>query len=236
MQGWTSRFLFATLDGTISGWAPGLNRNQATLAVDNSSSGAVYTGLAITSRASGNRLYAVNMAKGVVEIYDATFTPVSLPNAFTDPSIPAGFTPFGIRDISGLVYVTYASTNGGPGGFVDKYTEDGVLVNQKPLIQGGPLNQPWGITAAPPNFGPLSNTLLIGNNTNQGTINAFDAFTGQFVGRVKDTSGKAIVINQLWGIDFGDGLGANGPTRRLFFAAGPGNNLAGTFGSIVFKP
>jgi hypothetical protein len=81
----------------------------------------------------------------------------------------------------------------------------------------------------------LSNTLLIGNNTNRGTINAFDAFTGQFAGTVKDTSGKAIVINQLWGIDFGDGLGANGPTRRLFFAAGPGNNLAGTFGSIVFK-
>ena len=236
VQGWTSRFLFVTLDGTISGWAPGLNRNQATLAVDNSLHGAVYTGLAITNRASGNRLYAANMAKGTVEIYDSKFRPVSLPNAFTDPSIPTGFAPFGIRDINGLVYVTYASTNGGTGGFVDKYTEDGLLVNQKPLIQGGPLNQPWGIAAAPPNFGPLSNTLLIANNTNQGTINAFDAFTGKFVGRVKDTSGKAIVINQLWGIDFGDGLGANGPTRRLFFAAGPGNNLAGLFGSIVFKP
>jgi uncharacterized protein (TIGR03118 family) len=232
VQGWPSIFLFATLDGTISGWAPQSNRNEAILAVDNSANKAVYTGLAITSRASGNLLYAADEANGNVDMYDANFNFVK---SFTDTTLPVGFAPFGISDINGLVYVTYADVSGGSGGFVDQFTEDGTpLVGGKPLIQGAPLNQPWGIAAAPANFGPLSNTLLISNNTNFGTINAFNATTGKFVGTVKDTTGKPIRIDQLWGIGFGDGLGKNGSPRQLFFASGPANNLAGTFGVIVF--
>lgn len=103
------------------------------------------------------------------------------------------------------------------------------------LAQGGPLNQPWGFTVAPKNFGPLSNTLLVSNNTNSGTINGFDIATGDFVGTIRDSSGKLIHIDQLWGIEFGDGLGINGRTNQLFFTAGPSNNLAGTFGVITFE-
>ena len=231
VQGWASVFLFSTLDGTISGWAPQSNRNEAILAVDNSTNKAVYTGLAITSRATGNLLYAADEANGKVDMYDANFNFVK---SFTDSSLPAGFAPFGISDINGLLYVTFADVSGGSGGFVDQFTEDGVLVNGKSLIQGPPLNQPWGIAAAPANFGPLSNTLLISNNTNSGTINAFNPTTGKFVGTMKDTSGKAIRIDQLWGIGFGDGAGKNGARNQLFFTAGPSNNLAGTFGKIVF--
>jgi uncharacterized protein (TIGR03118 family) len=164
-------------------------------------------------------------------MYDANFTFVK---SFTDTTLPAGFAPFGIADIGGLVYVTFASTTGGSGGFVDQFTEDGTLVGGKSLIQGAPLNQPWGIAAAPTNFGPLSNTLLISNNTNSGIINAFNVTTGKFVGTVKDTSGTVIHIDQLWAIGFGDGAGKNGANNQLFFTAGPGNNLAGTLGKIVF--
>jgi uncharacterized protein (TIGR03118 family) len=231
--GWPSIFLFATLDGTISGWTFQTNLNQAVLAVDNSASKSVYTGLAITNKTSGNFLYAADMANNKVDMYDANFT---LVKSFTDPTIPAGFAPFGIRDINGLVYVTYASVSGGSGGFVDQFTEGGKLVDGKSLISGAPLNQPWGIAAAPPNFGPLSNTLLISNNlTGSGDINAFNPTTGQFVGRIKDTNGKVILVDQLWAIDFGDGTGSNGPTNELFFTAGPSNNLAGTFGAIRFQ-
>jgi uncharacterized protein (TIGR03118 family) len=234
VEGCASVFLFATLDGTISGWAPQSNFNQAILAVDNSSKGAVYTGLAITNRPKGNLLYAADMAHNKVDVYNATFQFVK---SFTDSTLPAGFSVFGIRDINGLVYVTFASITGGSGGFVEQFREDGTPVSPgKPLIQGAPLNQPWGIAGAPSNFGPLSNTLLISNNTNHGTIHGFDPFTGQFVGTVKDDQGQPIEIDQLWGIDFGDGMGANGGVNQLFFAAGPSNNLAGTFGSIVFKP
>ena len=232
VQGWPAIFLWATLDGTISGWAPQSNFNQAIQAVDNSASKASYTGLAITNKTSGNFLYAADIANNKVDVYDGNF---SFVKSFTDSKLPAGFAPFGIQDINGLVYVAFASVSGGSGGFIDVFTEAGVLVNGKPLIEGAPLNQPWGIAAAPPNFGPLSNTLLVSNNLNvDGTINAFDAFSGKFVGRIKDTTGKPILIDQLWGIGFGDGTGANGATNQLFFTAGPSNNFAGTLGAISF--
>ena len=233
--GWASIFLFATLDGTISGWAPQTNLNQAIVApLKNQPKGASYTGLAITNKTSGNFLYAADLANSQVEIFDANFNFVK---AFTDSTLPTDFAPFGVRDINGIVYVTFASVSGASGGFVEQFLEDGSPVHPgKPLIHGAPLNQPWGIAAAPGNFGPLSNTLLISNNTNTGTINAFDPASGQFVGTVRNEDGKAIVIDQLWGIDFGDGLGKNGTANHLYFAAGPANNLAGTFGVIVFKP
>jgi len=230
VQGWPSVFLFATLDGTISGWAPQSNFNQAIVAVNNSSAKSVYTGLAITNKTSGNVLFAADMANNKVDIYDASFNFVK---SFTDATLPTGFAPFGIQDLNGLVYVTFASTAGASGGFVDVFTEAGEFVNT--LIQGTPLNQPWGIAAAPRNFGPLSNTLLISNNTNEGTISGFDSVTGKFVGTIKDGTGKAIRIDQLWGIEFGGGSPSNGATNQLFFTAGPSNNLAGTFGLIAFK-
>jgi uncharacterized protein (TIGR03118 family) len=238
VQGWPSVFLFATLDGTISGWAPQSNFNAAVVAVNTSSnaSPAMYTGLAITNKPSGNFLYAADEANNKVDVYDGNF---SLVTSFTDTTLPAGFAPFGIRDINGLVYVTFASVSGGNGGFVDVFSEDGTPVTPgEHLLQGAPLNQPWGIAAAPGHFGPLSNTLLISNNTNSGSINAFDPLTKKFVGAIKDTDGNIIRIDQLWGIDFGDGTkgGENGGINQMFFTAGPSNNLAGTFGTIVFKP
>jgi uncharacterized protein (TIGR03118 family) len=228
--GWNSFFLFATLDGTISGWAPQTNHNDAVIAVNNSAAGANYTGLAVTNRPSGNLLYAANLAKNVVEVYDGSF---NLVNSFTDTALPAGYAPFGIQDINGLVYVAFAQTDGAPGGYIDIFREDGTFV--KTLAQGPPLNQPWGFAAAPKNFGPLSNTLLVSNNTNSGTINAFNLETGQFVGTVRDTNGKHIAIDQLWGIEFGGGAASNGRTNQLFFTSCPYNNLAGTFGVINLK-
>lgn len=230
VQGWPALFLFATLDGTISGWTFKANSNQAIIAVDNGKAGAVYTGLAISS--AQNMIYAANMAAGTVEVYDGNFNLVTTPGGFTDPNIPSGFAPFGINDLNGEVYVTYAATDGGPGGFVDKYTEAGVLVNGKSLISGGLLNQPWGVALAPKNFGSLSNTILVSNNTNTGTINAFND-QGAFIGTVRDSSGKPIVINQLWAIVFGGGNSTNGAINDLFFTAGPGNNNAGTYGVIT---
>jgi uncharacterized protein (TIGR03118 family) len=230
VQGWQTFFIFATFDGTISAWAPGLSQFEAQIAVDNSSSKASYTGLAVTNKPSGNFLFAADNANNQVNIYDGTF---ALKGMFAaDPSIPSGFSVFGIRDINGTVYVSFAANNGGPEGFIDAYREDGTLI--RTLAQGFPLNQPWGFALAPRNFGPLSNTLLVSNNTNAGTINAFN-FQGQFVGRVKDTTGKAILIDQLWSIDFGGGNSTNGAANALFFTAGPHNNLAGTLGMIVPK-
>ena len=231
VQGWSSFFIFATLDGTISGWAPQSNPNASIIAVNNWAAGASYTALAITNRPSGNLLYAANLPNNVVEVYDGNF---NLVNTFTDPTLPAGYGPFGIADINGLVYVTFGLISTAPSGQIDVFQEDGTFV--KVLAQGPPLNQPYGLAVAPSNFGPLSNTLLVGNNLNYpGTISGFNLETGQFVGTLKDKNGKNIAIDQLWGIAFGGGTANNGKTNQLFFAAGPYNNLAGTFGVIGFK-
>jgi uncharacterized protein (TIGR03118 family) len=230
VQGWPTFFIFDTLDGTISAWAPGLTLFDAAIAVDNSKSKASYTALAVTNKPSGNFLFAADNANNRVDIYDGSFTHKG--TFAPDPAIPADFSVFGIRDIDGKVFVSFASSSGGSGGFIDVYKEDGTLVG--PFAKGAPLNQPWGFAAAPSNFGPLSNTLLVSNNTNNGAIHAFNA-QGQLVGTIKDATGAVIQIDQLWAIDFGGGNPTNGGTNRLFFTAGPHNNVVGTFGSIVFK-
>ncbi len=242
VPGSPAAFLFATLDGTISGWTPESNFNQATLVVDTTANKnphpAVYTGLAITNNKSGNFLFAADMANGKVDVFDGTFTPITpAAGAFSDPSLPSDFVPFGIQDINGLVYVTFASASEGSGGFVEVFKEDGTPAPgvPRPLIHGRPLNQPWGVAIAPGNFGRLSNTLLISNNTDHGTINGFNATTGKFVDAVEDGHGRPIFIDQLWGISFGDGLGKNGAVNQLFFTAGPANNMAGTFGIITIR-
>ena len=223
---WTSAFLFATLDGTISGWSH-FDPNNALIGVNNSASGAIYTGLAITSHSSGNLLYAADFWNNKVDVYNGTFNFVM---SFTDTSLPPGFAPFGIQDIGGQVYVAFAATAGGAGGYIDIFNEDGTFV--KTLIKTKHLNQPWGIAMAPSDFGVLSNTLLISNNTNGGIINGFNPTTGAYVGTIKNSLGKNIVINQLWGIEFGGGSSSNGNTYQLFYTAGPKNNLNGIFGVI----
>jgi uncharacterized protein (TIGR03118 family) len=232
IQGTSAVFIFATMDGTISAWVPGVNSNLALIAVDNSASKAMYTGLAITSKPSGNFLYAADNTNNHIDMFDGNF---NLVKSFGDPNIPSNFSVFGIQDINGVVYVTYAIPNVGAGGFIDLFKEDGTFV--KTLIQGQPLNQAWGIAAAPGNFGPLSNTLLVSNNSVNGTINAFDPTTGKFVGTIKDENGKPIVLNNLWAIVFGGGKSTNGATNELFVTVGQGigtNELAGTLAKIVF--
>jgi uncharacterized protein (TIGR03118 family) len=227
IDGWTSAFMFATLDGTISGWSH-FDPNNALIGVNNSASGSVYTGLAVTSHASGNYVYAADFANGKIDMYDGNFNFVM---SFTDPSIPATFTPFNVQDINGQLYVAYAAIDENvKGGYIDIFNEDGTLV--KTLIKGKPLDQAWGFAMAPSDFGVLSNTLLISNNTNSGTINGFNPTTGAFVGTIKDSAGKPIHINQLWGIEFGGGSSENGNADQLFYTAGPKNNAAGIFGVI----
>jgi uncharacterized protein (TIGR03118 family) len=220
---WTSLFLFATLDGTISGWSS-FEPSTALIAVR--SAGSVYTGLAITSRVSGNFLYAADSANNRVDVYDGNF---NLVKSFTDSTVPAGFAPFGIQDIGGQVYVTFASQTGGGGGLIDIFDESGNFV--KRLVQSKVLNQPWGMAVAPAQYGALSGALLVSNNTSTGTINAFNLSTGKFIGTLKNSLGSPITINGLWGIEFGGGSALNGKTTQLFFTAGP-SDTNGFFGVL----
>src|SRR5229473_6965222 len=163
----TAIFLFDTLDGTISGWAPGVDGTHALIAVDRSKNGAVYTGLAITSGPSGDFLYAAdNGPNSTIDVFDKNF---KLVNSFTDPAIKGGFAPYGIQTIGGHLWVTFGG-NKSAAGFVDEFDTAGNVL----LRITGPLHSPWGLAMAPADFGPFSSTLLIANNVPDGRINAFD--------------------------------------------------------------
>jgi uncharacterized protein (TIGR03118 family) len=227
-------FIFDTLDGTISGWNPGVDPTNAVIAVDRSSSGAVYTGLAITSDASGDFLYATdNGPNSRIDVFDNNFTWV---RSFTDPDIPGGLAPYGIQNINGNLWVTFGGntkSRAGGTGFVDEFDAAGNVI----LRIGGnaPLHSPWGLAMAPANFGPFSNSLLVANNIPDGRIDAFDPSTGAFLGTLRDAAGKAIVINQIWALQFGNG-GNGGRPNQLFFTAGPNNYANGAFGVITVAP
>jgi uncharacterized protein (TIGR03118 family) len=228
IDSWVSAFLFDTLDGTIQGWS---DFEPSTTLIAVTTAGASYTGLAITSHASGNTLYAADDANNKVDMYNGNF---ELTGSFTDATIPAGFSVFGIQDINETLYVTFAATNGGPGGYIDTFTEAGVFL--KRFASGAPLNQPWGVALAPAkNFGTFSGALLVSNNSNQGTVVGYNVTTGKSLGALKSSSGKALSMSGIWGIEFGGGTTANGKTNQLFYTAGP-NDTNGYFGVINFHP
>jgi uncharacterized protein (TIGR03118 family) len=231
------RFAFASEAGTISSWSGGTSA-----VAQFTSSTAVYKGLALGVSGVNTQLYATDFHNNRIDVFSNTFGQVSLgAGAFTDPTLPTGYAPFGIQNINGKLYVSYALQDGsahddvaGPGnGFVDVYNTDGSLVGR--LISNGPLNSPWGLALAPSNFGQFSGDLLVGN-FGDGTINAFDPTTGAFLGTLDDPNGNPIVIEGLWGLLFGNG-GNGGATDQLFFSAGiPGPDHIedhGLFGDIT---
>lgn len=237
-----ARFIFASEDGTISGFK---GDTLAILAVDNSASGAVYKGLAIASTTTGDFLYATNFHAGTVDVFDSDFHPV-IPGAFTDPTLPNGYAPFGIRNLGEVIYVTYALQDADkhddvPGqghGYVDAFDPAGTLLRR--VASKGQLNSPWGLAFAPADFGTFSNDLLIGN-FGDGGIHAFDPTrstgTGEFQSRgpLHSADGPPLAIDGLWSLAFGNG-GNAGPTTTLFFTAGPIGEQHGLFGSLDLVP
>jgi len=193
-----SVFLFCSLDGTISGWSPGVNQTTSVIAVNHHGT-ASYTGLAIATVGTKTFLYAANAAQNRVEIYDSSF---HLTKTFTDATL-TGMKVYNVQAIKGKIYVTFNSTAGG--GAVDVFGTAGKLL-QSISKNGatGPLQAPWGVALAPADFGRLSNLLLVGNVSN-GRINAFNVTTGKFVAALKDTTNKIFAVPGLWAITFGGG-------------------------------
>lgn len=231
-----ARFVFATEQGVIAAWSPTVDATHALRMVDRSSTGTSYKGLAISANGSRQLLYAADFHHARVDVFDQDFHPVALTGTFTDPRLPAGFAPFGIQAIGGDIYVTYAKQDAakedevaGPGlGVVDVYTPNGDFIRR--IAAGGALDAPWGIALAPAGFGEFSNQLLVGN-FGDGRINAFSPTTGTALGTLRDTAGKPIRIDGLWGMQFGNGL-ANQPVNTLFFAAGPADESHGLYGRL----
>ncbi len=256
-----ARFLVAAEDGTISAWAPGLDDKPlttsvvpmasivlpklnvvsdhfeyATVVVDDADEGAVYKGLALAETKSGPRLYATDFHNGHVNMYDENFEDLDISGAFTDPVLPAGYAPFGIRNLEGSLYVTYAKQDaqamddvkGLGNGYVDQFDFDGKLIAR--IAAKGDLDSPWGLAIAPKEFGALAGDLLVGQ-FGSGKILAYNLSTFKFDGALRTGNDKPITIDGLWSIDFGNGREA-GDRDWLYFTAGPGDESHGLFGYI----
>ena len=230
-----SRFLFATTEGKIYGW-----NGVGTVSIEAAeTNGAIYLGLAIGSSGGANYLYAANFLAGTVDVFDKDFQLTTLAGDFTDPGLPGGYSPFGIQNLDGKIYVAYAKQNddgdeevAGEGfGYVDAFATDGTFIGR--VASAGELNAPWGLALAPSNFGRFSGDLLVGN-FGDGRIHAFGMGENGWEERgvIKGTDHRPITIDGLWGIGFGNGANA-GPTNTLFFAAGPEDETHGLFGSIT---
>ena len=237
-----SRFLFAAEDGTITGWNPVVSATVAITGVDRSGVRAVYKGLALAQVGDQPFLYATNFRVGMVEMFDAGF---HLVGSFTDAALAATcpfpgqcFAPFGIVNLGNKLYVTFAlqdaahhdDAHGPARGFVDIFDTQGNLLSR--FAQRGHLNSPWGVALAPSDFGEFSGDILIGN-FGDGSINAYDAQSGTYRGTLAERPGRAIAIDGLWALAFGNDSPNNGAHNELFFTAGPNGESDGLFGKIA---
>ena len=240
-------FFFSTLDGTISGWNGKLGTagSIAQIVVNNSSTGAAYTGLALLNTAGASFLLAPNFSAGTVDVYNSTYQPAKLAGAFTDPNLPTGYFPYAIHILGTQVFVTYAQHASAtppfhelvsPGaGIVDIFDTTGTFVSR--AVSGGNLNAPWGVAFAPASFGIYSNDLLIGN-FGDGKINVYDPKTFSYIGQLMDTNGNSLVYASLWDLLTGGttvtGTTAvsGGSTSSVYFSAGLTGEKHGLFAAI----
>lgn len=234
----SATFLFATEDGTISGWNPTVDPTHAVLVVDNSGNDAVYKGLTLATTDSGQKLlFASDFHNGMVDVFDQNFQKV---NSFTDSSLPEGYAPFNVQVLNGHLFVTFALQNAakhddvaGPGnGFVDEFDLNGHLLHQ--VAANGPLNSPWGLDIAPASFGQFAGDLLVGN-FGDGTINVFDPNTDAFLGKLEGADGQPIQNDGLWALINGNG-GNGGDPNKVYFTAGLNGEADGLFGSLTPLP
>ena len=235
-----ARFIFATEQGNLAGWAPNVDLTHAVFVPKGprTRTRPYIHGLALSGNGTTHLLYAANFLQRRIDVFDGTFTKVALPaGRFRDPFLPATFAPFGIQAINGDIYVTYAKqAEGGeeevqgPGlGFVNVFDPEGRLLRR--VATRGVLNAPWGLALAPESFGKFGGALLVGN-LGDGTINAFAPRSGALLGSLRDSAGNKLRIDGLWGLQFGNGILAQ-KTNQLFYAAGPNDEEDGVYGVII---
>jgi uncharacterized protein (TIGR03118 family) len=228
-------FLFVSEDGTVSGWRGSLGTAAETLVI--ASDANVYKGAATGTVGTATYLYVANFKSASVDVFKGTSGAPSLPGAFTDPALPAGYAPFNVENVAGTLYVTYAvrdPTNdddiAGPGnGLVDRFDLSGNFLGR--LVTGGALNAPWGLALAPVGFGSVGGDLLVGN-FGDGRIHAYDPITGVLRETLSDSGSVPLELDGLWALRFGNG-GNGGNLGTLYFTAGPGDEEHGRFGTVT---
>jgi uncharacterized protein (TIGR03118 family) len=206
-------FLFVTLNGAVEGWRPALGNTAELLSPTSSNS---YDGATLVTVNGNEYLLTANNKTGNIDV-------------FTDPNLPAGFVPYNVQVLNGVVYVTYEQA--GKSGIVDAFTTSGSFLAR--VGTGGSLDQPWGLAIAPASFGSLAGDLLVGNK-GSGEISVFNLANDTALGTLNGANGSPIVIPDLWSLFIGNGAGA-GSTNEIYFTAGVGGYADGLLGDIQLQ-
>jgi len=189
-----------------------------------------------------NRLYVTDFQNSTIRVLDHQWRDVTASVPFARPAkMAADFSPYNIQFMDERLYVAFAAIDvdaeepasdvPAPGaGHVVVYDLEGQIV--KEMADAGRLNSPWGLAIAPENFGPFGRALLVAN-FGDGTIAAFDTTTGAFRDYLRDSTGKPIVIDKIWGLAFGNGVSL-GDSDSLYFTAGPNQEQDGIFGRLRY--
>jgi uncharacterized protein (TIGR03118 family) len=224
--GGPASFIFANLDGSISAWSSGAG---TTAKIEATTAGASFTGLAIGTANGSTYIYAADQNSTDIDVFNSSWQPVF--RQFADPNLPAGYTAFNVQAIGSVLYVTYTNQSliGAGNGIVDEFDTSGNFIQR--AVTGGALDEPWGVTIAPADFGAYSNDLLIGNNGN-GEILAYNPITDAYLGTLDGINGQPIVDDSLWSLETGAG-GNNVNPDALYFTAGINSGHDGLFGEIV---
>jgi uncharacterized protein (TIGR03118 family) len=240
----TALFIFAGEGGTIAAWANDSGATAVTSyddGVENGTHHAVYKGLAMGAVNGASFLYATDLHNNKIDVFDTNFAkPADMQGKFVDPTMAAGFAPFGIVALNNQLYVTYAKqdaamhdeTTGAGLGYVNVFDFSGNFISR--FASAGPLNAPWGIALAPAGFGSFAGDLLIGN-FGDGTINIFapnGTSLATSMGPLTVNNGAMFAVAGLWSLVFGDG-DSDKPLTTLFYTAGFANQTDGVFGSIA---
>jgi len=230
-------FLFASEDGTVSGWRGALGTSAEVLFA--ASSLHVYKGITLASTGGHAYAYLADFGSGGVDVLKGDVAAPNLAGLFTDPNLPAGYAPFNVQVLGGTIYVAYAVQDlnhhdpvvGAGNGIVDRFDLTGNLLGR--LITGGALNAPWGLELAPSGFADMAGDLLVGD-FGDGLIHAYHATSGALLQTILDPFASPIAIDGLLGLRFGNGGNGGAPTT-LFFTASPSGGGHGLFGNLALS-
>jgi uncharacterized protein (TIGR03118 family) len=251
----SAKFVFVTTEGTIHAWRSSTKEsmNTAVIVKDYSDHGRdqikeytklpAFTGVAMSvEHGPVNRLYVTDFHHMTIRVFDNHWADITKKVVFERPSdLSPALSPYNVQQFNGHLFVTFAEVdlNGeeaathipGPGkGRVAEYDLDGHLI--RVFKDAGHLNSPWGLAIAPQGFGALSGALLVAN-FGDGRIAGFDLATGAFIDVMRDSSGKPLAIDGIWGLAFGNGVSL-GDSDSLYYTAGPNVEQDGIFGRLRY--
>lgn len=242
-----TKFFFANLSGTLTAWTErpraegGFDHPQDSVTViDGTARHSSFIGVTVTPGA--DRLLVADFgAEAALRVYDGKFAeqaPLKNPFQTGAQPQPGGFEAFNVQTLGQSVFAMYGrhvppgTTPAPKEGRLAEFNAKGELVSK--WAGRGHLNYPWGVALAPNNFGLYSGCLLVGN-FGDGTVVAFHPRYKVAIDYVRDDHGKRVVLDGLWGLQFGNGASL-GEANHMYFASGPNKEADGLVGKLQANP